>query len=138
MALQYLLDLVILVITKFVHFTYLILGLLHGSLLELVLDLPDEGRTHSLLELVCRGVEVEYLDDLGDPELVAHLTDARHVLLRLPRLEQLRGLDHGQQGVDHLGPVILEVLVPSPLLQLGHVVPDKLEINICSMRMLEV
>ena len=116
--------------TIFQKVTCLVLGLLHGSLLQLVLDLSDEGRTNSLLELVCRGVEVEYLDDLGDPELVAHLADARHVLLRLPGLEELRGLDDGQQRVDHLGPVILEVLVPRPLLQLSHVVPKKLKVKV--------
>ena len=40
----------------------------------------------------CGCVEVEYLDDLGDPELVAHVADAVDVLLRLPGLEQLGGL----------------------------------------------
>ena len=40
----------------------------------------------------CGCVEVEYLDDLGDPELVAHVADAVDVLLGLPGLEQLGGL----------------------------------------------
>ena len=37
------------------------------------------------------------LNDLGYAELVAHLADSRHVLLVLPRLQQLRGLQrkHG-------------------------------------------
>ena len=104
--------------------TCLILSLLHGALLQLVLDLPDEGGADSLLELVGGCVQVEYLDDLGDAQLVAHLADPRHVLLALPRLQQLRGLDDRQQGVDDLGPVVLQVLVARPLLQLGHVVSD--------------
>ena len=103
----------------------MVLGLLHGSLLELGLDLPDKGRTDSLLELVGRGVEVEDLDDLGDPQFVAHVADARDVLLRLAGLQQLGGLDDWQQGVDDLGAVVLQVLVPGPLLQLSDVVPGE-------------
>ena len=67
--------------------TCLILSLLHGALLQLVLDLPDEGGADSLLELVSRSVEVEYLDDLGDPQLVAHLAYAGDILLGLASLE---------------------------------------------------
>ena len=94
----------------------MVLRLLHGSFLELGLDLPDEGRADPLLELVGWRVEIEDLDDLGDPQFVTHVTNAGNILLRLAGLQQLGGLDDGQQGVDDLGAVILQVLVPGPLL----------------------
>ena len=103
----------------------LVLGLLHSPLLQLVLDLPDKGGTNSLLKLIRRRVQIEYLDDLRHPQLVTHVTDARHVLLRLPGLEQLRGLDDGQEGVNDLAPRVLQVLIPGPLLQLCYVVPRR-------------
>ena len=63
--------------------------------LKFGLYLPDECWAHSLLELVRRGVEVQDLDDLGDLELVTHVANTRHVLLALPRLQQLGGLNIG-------------------------------------------
>ena len=72
-----------------------------------------------------RRVEVEDLDDLGYPQLVAHVADPGDVLLRLAGLEELGGLDDRQEGVDDLGAVVLQVLVPGPLLQLSNVVPAK-------------
>ena len=77
------------------------------------------------VQSTCWSVEVEYFDDLRDSQLVAHLADARDVLLRLAGLQELRGLDDGEEGVDDLGAVILQILVPGPLLQLGNVVPDR-------------
>ena len=103
----------------------MVLRLLHGPFLELGLDLPDEGRTDPLLKLIRRCVEVEDLDDLGDPELVAHVADPGDVFLRLAGLEELGGLDDRQEGVDDLGAVVLQVLVPGPLLQLSDVVPGE-------------
>ena len=103
----------------------MVLRLLHGPFLELGLDLPHEGRTDPLLKLVRRCVEVEDLDDLGHPELVAHVADPGDVFLRLASLEELGGLDDRQEGVDDLGAVVLQVLVPGPLFQLSYVVPGE-------------
>ena len=59
--------------------TYLIFGFFHGPVLKFVLNLPDKSRTDPFLKLVCWSIEVEYLDDLADPELVTHLTNTNNI-----------------------------------------------------------
>lgn len=102
----------------------LVLSLLQRSLLQLGLNLPDEGGAHPLLKLVGGRVQVENLDDLGDAELVAHVADAGHVLLALPGLQQLGRLYDWQQSVNDLGLCVLNFLVSGPLFKLSNVIPD--------------
>lgn len=64
-------------------------------LLQLGLYLPDERDWHPLLELVHGSIQVEYFADLERREGAAHLTHTRHILLRLPCLQQMRRLYDG-------------------------------------------
>lgn len=67
---------------------HLILIFSDRSLVELGLDLADEGRTHALLVLVRRRVQVEDLRDLRNFQLVAHAANLLHVFVRFASLKK--------------------------------------------------